>query len=76
MAGDTAVAMCESSYGMSTNPEVNAKVGGEVREIFPEDLETFVATGLKFNRNWSDPDGQYATAEEWATFWNEIKTGA
>ena len=75
MEGDTAVAMCESSYGMSTNPAVNAKVGGEVRKIFPEDLEAFVATGLKFNRNWSDPDGPYATAEEWTTFWNEIKTG-
>ena len=76
MGGDTAVAMCNATYGLSTSPEVNAKVSEEVLKLFPEDLETFVATGLKFNRNWTDPNGPYATSEEWATFWNEIKTGA
>ena len=76
MEGETAVAMCDSTFGLSTNPEVNAKVSDEVLKLFPEDLEAFVATGLKFNRNWTDPNGPYATAEEWAAFWNEIKTGA
>lgn len=76
MEGDTAVALQDSTLGLSTNPEVNAKVSSDVLGLFPADLQSFVATGLKFNRNWSDPNGQYATAEEWAKFWNDIKTGA
>jgi putative spermidine/putrescine transport system substrate-binding protein len=76
MEGDTAVALQESTIGMSTNPEVNAKVSGDVRSLFPADLESFFSKQLKFNRSWRDPNGQYATMADWTTFWNEIKTGA
>jgi spermidine/putrescine-binding protein len=75
MEGDTAVALQESTIGMSTNPEVNAKVSGDVRSLFPTDLEGFFSKQLKFNRSWRDPNGQYATMADWTTFWNEIKTG-
>jgi spermidine/putrescine-binding protein len=75
MEGDTAVALQESTIGMSTNPEVNAKVSGDVRSLFPADLESFFTKQLKFNRTWTDPNGPYATMDEWTTFWNNIKTG-
>lgn len=75
MEGDTAVALQESTIGMSTNPEVNAKVTGDVRNLFPADLETFFAKELKFNRTWRDPNGPYATMADWTTFWNNIKAG-
>jgi spermidine/putrescine-binding protein len=75
MEGDTSVALQESTIGMSTNPEVNAKVSSDVRGLFPADLEKFFSKQLKFNRSWRDPNGPYATMDEWAAFWNAIKTG-
>jgi len=75
MSGDTAVSLQESTIGMSTNPEVNAKVSGDVRNLFPADLDAFFSKQLKFNRTWRDPNGPYATMADWTQFWNEIKSG-
>ena len=75
MEGETAVAQQEATFQMSTNPEVNDKVKAEIRSLFPEDLVGYVTNTLKWNKFWYDPNGDYATVEEWRKVWDDVKAG-
>jgi spermidine/putrescine-binding protein len=73
MTGDTAVAMQESVNQLSPNMAVNDKLKAEVRGLYPQDLTEYVTKTLKWNKFWYDPNGKYATVEEWRKVWDEVK---
>jgi spermidine/putrescine-binding protein len=75
MEGDTARAMNESVVQMSSNPDVNALVSADVRGLFPSDLGSYLSGSLKWNHNYYDPTGPYATQDEWYKVWNDVKAG-
>lgn len=75
LEGDTAVAMQNSTFQMSTNPEVNDKVDSSVRSLYPEDLPGYLTDTLKWNKSWYDPNGDYATIDEWRKVWEDVKAG-
>lgn len=54
-------------------PEVNAALPADVRSLYPEDIESGFFGKLKWNISHNDPEGPYATIEEWDTVWNEVK---
>jgi spermidine/putrescine-binding protein len=72
-SGDSAVAMCESVYQLNTNPSVTAKLNSELLGQFPSNLDEYATKTLKFNKFWYDPNGKYATVEEWRKVWDEVK---
>jgi spermidine/putrescine-binding protein len=72
-SGDTAVAMTESVNQLSTNPDVIALTKPEVRDVYPDDLEEFTGTTLKWNKSWYDPEGEFATIDEWRKVWDDVK---
>lgn len=75
MEGDTAVAVNDYSLGFSTSPDVNAKLAPETLAPYGNpNIETYLAQ-TKFNRSWSDPNGPYATIDEWNQVWNAAKAG-
>ena len=73
MEGDTAVAMQESVNQLSPNMAVNDKLKAEVRGLYPADLTAYVTKTLKWNKFWYDPQGKYATVEEWRKVWDDVK---
>jgi spermidine/putrescine transport system substrate-binding protein len=75
MEGDTARAINEWTVQMSSNPEVNAKVSPDIRGLFPADVEPYLSSTLKWNHNWYDPNGSYATMDEWIKLWTDVKAG-
>lgn len=75
MEGDTSRGINEYTFQLSANPDVNAEVSEDITGFFPEDINSYVSDTLKWNRSWFDPDGPYATAEEWDQLWTEIKAG-
>jgi spermidine/putrescine transport system substrate-binding protein len=74
MEGETAKAMNEWTVQLSSNPEVNQTLSQDVLSIFPSDIEGYLDQ-LKFNRSYYDPNGPYATMEEWTKVWTEAKAG-
>lgn len=75
MEGDTARAINEWTFQLSSNPEVNATMDPGITGLFPEDINAYVGDTLKWNRSWYDPDGEYATMEDWNRVWTEVKAG-
>jgi spermidine/putrescine transport system substrate-binding protein len=73
LSGDTAVKMQESVNQLSTNPEVNSKIKADVRNLYPQDLDAYTSQTLKWNKSWYDPNGQYATIDEWRKVWDDVK---
>jgi spermidine/putrescine transport system substrate-binding protein len=71
--GDTALAMQQAFNQASTNPDVFEQASPEVRAIYPEDLDTYQNETLKWNKSYYDPEGEYATIEEWTALWEEVK---
>jgi len=65
----------DSLVGLGATPEINAMLAPETRALFPEDLENEFFAKLKWNVSHTDPDGPYATIDEWDALWNEIKVG-
>lgn len=65
----------DSLVGLGATPEINANLAPETRALFPEDLENDFFAKLKWNVSHTDPDGPYATIDEWTELWNEIKVG-
>ena len=76
LSGDTAAAMQEALFQMSTNQDVIAKASPKLRAFYPEDLNAYTDTTLKWNRSYYDPNGDYATIQEWTDVWNNVKAGA
>ncbi len=76
MQGSTAVAMQESTFQMSTNPDVNSQISADVRDLYPKDLASYLQNTLKWNKSWYDPNSQYATIDEWRKVWEDVKAGA
>lgn len=75
LEGETAKAVNDYTIGFSTNPEVNAVLDPAVLEAYGNpNIEDFLAQ-TKFNRSWSDPNGPYATIDEWNKVWNDVKAG-
>jgi spermidine/putrescine-binding protein len=75
LEGDTAVEMQNSTFQMSTNPDVNAMVDPAVRSLYPDDLESYLTNTLKWNKSYFDANGQYATIDEWRKVWDDVKAG-
>ena len=73
LTGDTAVTMQESVNQLSTNPDVNAKLKPEVRNLYPEDLGAYSGTTLKWNKSWYESSSGYATIDEWRKVWDDVK---
>ena len=75
MEGETAVAVNDYSLGFSTSPEVNAKLAPETLAPYGNpNIEEYLAS-TKFNRSYGDPNGPYATIDEWNQVWNAVKAG-
>ena len=75
LEGETAVAMQNSLFQLSTLDEVNQKINKEARDLFPADLNKYFSETLKWNVFYFDPNGPYATVEEWEKVWTEAKVG-
>ena len=75
MEGPTAIAQQELTFQMSTNPDVNSQITADVRSLYPDDLVSYVSNTLKWNKFWYDPNGDYATVEEWRKVWDDVKAG-
>ncbi len=75
MEGDTAAEMQNSTFQMSTNPDVNSMVDPSVRSLYPDDLESYLSNTLKWNKSWFDANGDYATIDEWRKVWDDVKAG-
>ena len=75
MVGETAVAVNDWSLGFSSNPEVNDKLAPETLAPYGNpNIEQYLAS-TKFNRSWGDPNGSYATIDDWNAVWNAVKAG-
>lgn len=75
MEGDTARAINDYTFQLSSNPDVNAVVSKDITSLFPSDINTYVSQTLKSNRSWYDPAGPYATFEAWTDLWTNVKAG-
>ena len=73
MEAPTAIQMLESLNQLGPIADVNAQVGADVRDLYPEDLEDFIDNSLKWNISYYDADGDFATIEEWQKVWDEVK---
>jgi spermidine/putrescine transport system substrate-binding protein len=73
MSPDTAAPLCNSVSQLSTVPDVNAKIDPAVRATYPDDLDKYTSTTLKWNKSWYDAGGQYATIDEWRKVWEDVK---
>jgi len=76
LGGPTAVAMQNSLAQLSTNATVNPQLDKSVLKFFPSDLSTYSSKTLKWNRNYSDPNGPYATTTDLNTMWEQVKAGS
>jgi spermidine/putrescine transport system substrate-binding protein len=72
MEGDTAKAINESNFQLSSNPDVNATLSQDVISYYSKDIQQYLGQ-MKFNRSYFDTSGPYATMEEWAKVWSDTK---
>ena len=70
---ETAAPLNDSLVGLGATPEINAALSSEARALFPDDIQTGFFDVLKWNVQHFDPEGPYATNEEWEAVWNEVK---
>jgi spermidine/putrescine-binding protein len=63
----------DSLVGLGGTPAINENLAPETRALFPDDIEADFFGQLKWNVAHVDPDGPYATDEEWTAVWNEVK---
>jgi spermidine/putrescine-binding protein len=73
LEGDTAAAMQGAFNQASTNPEVFAQAGPGITSVYPKDLDTYQTQTLKWNKSYYDPNGDYATIDDWTALWEEVK---
>ncbi len=73
LTGETAAAMQDALSQMSTNEDVIAKASPKLRSLYPKDLNAYTDKTLKWNRSYYDPNGKYATIQEWTDVWNKVK---
>jgi len=73
MEEETAAALQTAFVQLSTNPEVIAQASPEVLATYPQDLDAYTSDTLKWNKSYYDPNGKYATIEEWTALWEEVK---
>jgi spermidine/putrescine-binding protein len=73
LSPDTGAPLCNSVSQLSTVPAVNDKIDPAVRATYPEDLAKYTAKTLKWNKSWYDPNGPYATIDEWRKVWEDVK---
>ena len=69
----TGAAINDSLVGLGATPDINAALQPETRSLFPDDIEQGFFAKMKWNLQHFDPDGPYATNEEWEEVWNEVK---
>jgi len=62
-----------SLFQIGPTPEINEALPPDVRSLYPEDIATGFFDKLKWNISYNDPEGPYATIEEWDAVWNEVK---
>jgi spermidine/putrescine-binding protein len=75
ISGDTAVAMQNSLFQLGTVDETNQKINKQIRDLFPADLNEYTGKTLKWNVSYFDPNGPYATIDEWSQVWTAVKAG-
>jgi spermidine/putrescine transport system substrate-binding protein len=76
LGGPTAIAMQNSLAQLSTNASVNPHLDASVLKFFPTNLSTYTSKTLKWNKNYSDPNGPYATTTDLQTMWEQVKAGS
>jgi spermidine/putrescine transport system substrate-binding protein len=74
MNGDTATAINQSNYQLSTIPDVNATLSKDLLSFYGQDIQQYLGQ-MKFNRSYTDTSGPYATIAEWNTVWTNAKAG-
>jgi spermidine/putrescine-binding protein len=62
-----------SLFQIGPTPEINEALPADVRSLYPDDIEADFFGKLKWNISHNDPEGPYATIEEWDAVWNEVK---
>jgi len=76
MTPATAAPMNASIVGLGTTDEINTMMydtNPDERALYPEDVVSDFMGKLKWNVSHIDPDGPYATIEEWDRVWAEVK---
>ena len=76
MSPDTGAPLNASIAGLSTVDAVNEKMketNPDERGVYPDDVEKDFMSKMKWNVSHTDPNGEYATKDEWTTVWTEIK---
>jgi spermidine/putrescine-binding protein len=73
MTPETVAPLQDTLYQIGPTPEINAALTPDVRALYPEDIETGFFGKLKWNISHYDPEGPYATIEEWRKVWDEVK---
>lgn len=63
----------DSLLQIGPTPEINAMLTPEVRAMYPDDIDKDFFGNLKWNVSHYDPDGAYATIDEWDALWTEVK---
>lgn len=66
-------AINDSLVGLGGTPAINENLAPETRALFPDDIEADFFAKMKWNVAHLDPEGPYATNEEWTALWNEVK---
>lgn len=74
--GETAAAMQAALAQMSTNEDVIAEAPPDLVALYGSDLAQYAEQTLKWNRSYYDPNGDYATIQEWTTLWTDVKASA
>ncbi len=76
MTPETAAPLNASIAGLSTADAVNVKMketNPEERGVYPDDVEQGFMSQMKWNVSYTDPNGPYATKDEWTQVWADVK---
>ncbi|MBX3031868.1 MAG: hypothetical protein KF809_17110 [Chloroflexi bacterium] len=73
MTPETAAPLNDSVVGIGPTAAINAALDPSVRSLYPDDIEADLLGKLKWNVSHFDPDGPYATIDEWDAVWTEAK---
>jgi spermidine/putrescine transport system substrate-binding protein len=60
-------------FQIGPTPEINDALPSDVRSLYPDDIPSGFFDKLKWNISHTDPNGPYATIEEWGEVWDEVK---
>lgn len=76
MTPATAAPLNASIVGLGTTDEINTAMkdtNPDERGVYPDDIEADFMGKLKWNVSHGDPEGAYATKEQWERVWAEVK---